>query len=201
MAIFLIIFNKFTVLHLGLQILCMFSCHHHILNEWRGFQPMRSGGKYSTLKFSFLSMLCMAWGYHIFHTGLVLLSNGWKWEEENQKTIRKPIMNFKLKNENEMHKKLFGEIFIRLYSWWCLLRDSQCVQSELLQREDDMWAREFSNMFFTNYQFTFFKAFLHPKCGWKTLFLQSVKTKASSSGVVSVMRIAKSRCLYFVLRE
>ena len=95
---------------------------------------MRSGGKYSNLRFSFLSMLCMAWGYHIFHTGLVLLSNGWKWEEENQKTIRKPIMNFKLKNENEMHKKLFGEIFIRLYSWWCLLRDSQCVQSDLLQR-------------------------------------------------------------------
>ena len=128
------------------------------------------------------------------------LSNGWKWEEENQKTIRKPIMNFKLKNENEMHKKLFGEIFIRLYPWWCLLRDSQCVQSELLQREDDMWATEFSNMFFTNYQFTFFKAFLHPKCGWKTLFLQSVKTKASSSGIASVMRIAKSRCLYCITR-
>ena len=99
-------------------------------------------GKYSNLKFSFLSMFCMAWGYHIFHTGLVLLSNGWKWEEENQKTIRKPIMNFKLKNENEMHKKLFGEIFIRLYLDGASF-EIHSVSSLTYCREDDMWATEF----------------------------------------------------------
>ena len=131
---FLIIFNKFTVLHLELQILCMFSCHHHILNEWR-ISAYESGGKYSTLKFGseHVVVLCMAGGYHIFHTrgSDLFFSNGWKWEEENQKTIRKPIMNFKLKNENEMHKKLFGEIFILVL---VPPSDSQCVQSELWQR-------------------------------------------------------------------
>ena len=55
--------------------------------------------------------MCIAWGYHKL-----------KWMEkpfERKKTIRKPIMNFKLKKgerTTKMHKKLvlrrWGEIFI-----------------------------------------------------------------------------------------
>ena len=53
LAVFLIIFNKFTFLHLGLQILCMFSCHHHILNEWRGFLAYEEWWKIFDFKVQF----------------------------------------------------------------------------------------------------------------------------------------------------
>ena len=99
----------------------MFSYHHH-----QFFQELSKWAKIFILWFLTCVCMCIAWGYH------KLL----KWMEkpfERKKTIRKPIMNFKLKKgERKCTKKLVRRRArgnIHFCSIQENMREIRCVQS------------------------------------------------------------------------
>ena len=138
----------------------MFSYHHQF------FQELSKWAKIFILWFLTCVCMCIAWGYH------KLL----KWMEkpfERKKTIRKPIMNFKLKKgERKCTKKLVrrarGNIHFsaRFKKIWEGIR---CVQSPVSfwAKQDGLWGYNIVDGLYTHKFSAACRAFLQFSCFYK----------------------------------